>query len=268
MNKNQIMMSAAMLEAMWEVRKKDMLDLITPFIMYAVAVTTSPEEEINLNLVQSNVQKNYGYTDIPISIIEKVLRRNPYKAVKKENHKFVLIKNIDLEFEQMEKRREECESYLSALGISLAGYLNEHCKKADNLKKENAIQFLHNFFSRYGLQVGTDSLVKTKISVKDYEIDYYIAKYIFECKDNGKKEYKYLMDLIKGYFLRLAIYVQPENGDINKSRYSNIIFFYDTPFLINLLGYSGEEKANSANLLHNMLKKQKGKFGFFFAYKR
>lgn len=263
MNKNQIMMSAAMLEAMWEVRRKDMLDLITPFIMYAVAVTTSPEEEINLNLVQSNVQKNYGYTDIPISIIEKVLKRNTYQAVRKENHKFILIKDIDLEFSQMEKRKEECESYLSILGISLAKYLNEHCKKANNFKEENTIQYLHNFFSRYGLQVGIDSLVRAKISVKDYEIDYYIAKYIFECKDNGKKEYKYLMDLIKGYFLRLAIYVQPENGDINKSRYSNVIFFYDTPFLINLLGYSGEEKANSANLLHNMLKKQKGKFRFF-----
>lgn len=47
MNENQVMISAAMLEAMWQSRKKDMLDLITPFIVFAVAQNNSVGEEID-----------------------------------------------------------------------------------------------------------------------------------------------------------------------------------------------------------------------------
>ena len=42
MNGNQAIISAAMLEATWESRKKDMLDLVAPFVMYATATLTSP----------------------------------------------------------------------------------------------------------------------------------------------------------------------------------------------------------------------------------
>ena len=45
MNNNQTMISAAMLEAVWQSRKKDMIDLITPFVMYATATLTSPGEK-------------------------------------------------------------------------------------------------------------------------------------------------------------------------------------------------------------------------------
>lgn len=36
MENKQALMSAALLEAIWGSRKKDMIDLITPFILYAV----------------------------------------------------------------------------------------------------------------------------------------------------------------------------------------------------------------------------------------
>ena len=37
MNTNQVLVSAALLETLWANRKKDMLDLIAPFVMYATA---------------------------------------------------------------------------------------------------------------------------------------------------------------------------------------------------------------------------------------
>lgn len=48
MNNNQTMISAAMLEAVWQSRKKDMIDLITPFVMYATATLTSPGEKVDI----------------------------------------------------------------------------------------------------------------------------------------------------------------------------------------------------------------------------
>lgn len=263
MNNNQIMISAAMLEAVWQSRKKDMIDLITPFIMYATATLTSPSEIINLQKVQNYVQQNYAYTNMPESIIKKVFARNPYSSIKRRNHNYYLASPIDQQISQMDARRKECEQYLRILGEKLSVFLNAHCKKSGNFTDSRAIDCLHTFFSRYGLQVGTDDLASVSISPKDYEIDYYIARFIFECKDANSEEYSYLNDLIKGYFLRLALYIQPENGDIKSANYSNTTFFYDTPFLIDLLGYSSNEKEYNATLLHNMLQLQNGKFCYF-----
>lgn len=36
MENRQSLVSAAMLEAIWSSRKKDLIDLITPFVLYAV----------------------------------------------------------------------------------------------------------------------------------------------------------------------------------------------------------------------------------------
>lgn len=263
MNNNQTMISVAMLEAVWQSRKKDMIDLITPFVMYATATLTSPGEKINIQKVQNYVQQNYAYTDMPESIIKKVFARNPYSSVERKNHNYYLVSPIDSQISQMDSRRKECEQYLRVLGEKLSIYLNLHCKKASGFTDSRAIDCLHTFFSRYGLQIGTDDLASVSISPKDYEIDYYIARFIFECKDADNEEYVYLNDLIKGYFLRLALYIQPENGDIKSANYSNTTFFYDTPFLIDLLGYSGSERESKAVLLHKMLQRQNGKFCYF-----
>lgn len=263
MNGNQAIISVAMLEATWESRKKDILDLIAPFVMYATATLTSPGEKVNVQKVLKYVRDKFAYKNMPESIVKKVLSRNPYSAIKKEKGNFFLLSAIDDEIEKMNKRRNKCESYLCILGEKLGQYLNSHCKKTRGITNEQAIKCLHSFFSRYGLEVGTDDLASASISSKDYEIDYYIARFIFDCKDEKKVEYQYLNDLIKGYFLRLAIYVQPENGSLISANYMNTTFFYDTPFLLDLLGYSSKEREENAKLLHSMLKKQNGRFCYF-----
>ena len=263
MTNNQAMVSAAMLEAVWATRKKDMIDLITPFVMYATATLTLVGQKIDTKKVQRYVQTNYAYTDMPESIIKKVLARNPYSAVRREERNFIFEKAIDNEIMRMDERKKQCEEYLYILGKELSKFLKTHCRREKNFSEEKAIECLHQFFARYGMQVGTDSLVSANISPKDYETEYYIARFIFKCKDDNSREYEYLKDLIKGYFLRQAIYIQPENGEIITASYTNITFFYDTPFLLDLLGYSGEERERNAVALHKMLQKQKGKFAYF-----
>lgn len=263
MNNNQTMISAAMLEAVWQSRKKDMIDLITPFVMYATATLTSPGEKVDIQKVQNYVQHNFAYTDMPEVIIKKVFARKPYSSIERRNHNYYLVSPIDSEISQMDSRRKDCERYLHVLGEKLSVYLNAHCKRTGNFTDSRAINCLHTFFSRYGLQIGTNDLASVSISPKDYETDYYIARFIFECKDASNEEFEHLNDLIKGYFLRLALYIQPENGDIKSANHSNTTFFYDTPFLIDLLGYSGSEREHNALLLHNMLQRQNGKFCYF-----
>lgn len=263
MNNGQALVSAAMLEAIWGSRKKDMIDLITPFILYAVAKQTSPGEQIDTKAVQKYVQENNAYPDLPESIIKAALSRNPQSAIEKKDKKFILSRPLDDEISRMDQRKQECTEHISRIGDRLAQYLTDHCKKGVPVSQESAISRLHSFFARYGLQVGTESLASVKIKPEEYESDYYIARFIFECKDEQDALYPSIIDLVKGYFLRLAIYIQPENGNIQAASFANTSFVLDTPVLLDLLGYQGEERKNNANALFKMLKRQKAKLYYF-----
>lgn len=201
MNTNQVLVSAALLETLWANRKKDMLDLIAPFVMYATAKLTAPNYKISIRDVQKYIQLNFAYEDIPISIIERVLSRNPFDAIEKRSGLFYLSKPIDAEIEKIDKRKSECQEHLDYLGNEILTFLTFHCKRAKVKSKDQAINSLYSFFSRYSLQVGTNDLASVKISPSEYEIDYYISRYIFECRDNHSISYQYLIDLVKGYFL-------------------------------------------------------------------
>ena len=58
--------------------------------------------------------------------------------------------------------------------------------------------------------------------------------------------------------------MQPENGNLRSANYRNVDFYYDTPILLNILGYQSEEEKKAANLLHEQLRKQKANFCFFY----
>lgn len=58
--------SVAMLETLWETRRSDMLDLITPFVKFAIAHTFSLNEIINITDVASFVKKEFGYNELNV----------------------------------------------------------------------------------------------------------------------------------------------------------------------------------------------------------
>lgn len=163
----------------------------------------------------------------------------------------------------MEKRKQQCTEHIACIGGRLSQYLTDHCKSKVPVSQEDAIGRLHSFFARYGLEVGTENLAGVIIKPKEYESDYYIARFIFTCKDENDPLYQSIIDLVKGYFLRLAIYIQPENGNIQSASFVNTIFVLDTPVLIDLLGYQGEERKNNVSTLVKMLKRQKSKLCYF-----
>ena len=263
MNQSQAVVSAAILEAIWASRKKDMIDLITPFILYAVAKKTSPGGAIDTKAVQEYVQVNNAYPDLPESIVKAALSRNPYSAIEKREKRFYLTKALDEEVDRIDQREKECRSHISAIGVKLSQYLSDHCQRSKQISQENAIDKLHSFFTRYGLEVGTENLASVQIKPEDYEADYYIARFIFECKDSNDLLYDSIIDLVKGYLLRLAIYIQPENGNIQSASFANTSFVLDTPILLSLLGYLGEERKNNALSLVKMLSQQYAKLYYF-----
>lgn len=265
MNNTVLTTSAVMMETMWEEKRKDLLDLITPFVLYSIAQKTSIGGEIKIDYILQNMKDFYGYSDIPDSVIRKILNRNSKKCIKRERNKYFLIKDLGEFSDNFDKRCKECDDRINKIGNKLAIYLRNHCTRwKQNYTSEECILHLQDFFSRYGLFVGIDRLEQQiELSPKEHEIDYYIARYIYDNKKDNTIEYKDILDLVKGYFLKTVVYLQPENGNLLSANYRNVDFYYDTPILLNLLGYQSEDEEKAAHLLHEKLGKQKANFYYF-----
>ncbi len=260
-NKNALT-GIVMLETMWVTRKKDLIDLISPFVHYTVAKQTTPGDTIDINRVHKSVVEDFGYSDMPKSIITKVLNRTP-ALFSRHDGKYTFLRSIDLEVQQFEKRREECEQKISHVGSDLATYYGMHVRRKRKISSDEAIHILQSFFSRHGIYVGTDRLEEQELSPQEQELDYYTAQYIFEKRSQNANEFGYIIDLVKGYYLQSAIYLQAENGNLTTANYSNVTFYYDTPLLLRLLGWRTDEDQEAASELHELLKKRKGRFAYF-----
>lgn len=262
MNNKTALTGTVLLEAYWATRKKDMLDLIAPFVQYGVAKTTTIGERIDVSKVTQIIRNDFGYSDIPESAVIKVINRDQ-DHFRKSNKNYYLHASLDDQVERLTHRKIECLSKIDSIGNKLFEYLRMHCRKSKITSKEQCVDFLQEFFSLFALQVGLESLEKESISYKNDEINYYIAQYIFEKKAERGSEYETILDLTKGYLLRTAIYLQIDNPNIGAASYKNTSIYYDTPFLIQLLGCQSEKEADSARSLHSSLKKQGAKFYYF-----
>ena len=251
-----------MLETMWKSRAQDLLDLISPFVLYASARVSSPNEIIDKNNVLTIIKQEFGYTDMPMVVVEKVFKRNP-RLFQRSHGEYRLIGNTDVIVGEIEKRRTECETKINMISGQLIDYFEKHTNSHKKITADKAVNYLQGFFSRHGIFVGTNQLEEHSDENEWREYDYYIAQYIFEKKDAHEIEYDYVIDLVKGYFLQSALYTQAGNGNIISSTYRNVSFYYDTPFLLRLLGYKTSEDEKAAIELHKALEKQRGKFFYF-----
>ena len=100
MNRNTII-SLAMLYALWQSNRQDLLDLIRPFVLYAVGNTTRVNSEIEISHVCSYMEDEFGYKSIQIAVVDRILTREVSSKVQKDNRcierknkRFVYIKSL------------------------------------------------------------------------------------------------------------------------------------------------------------------------------
>ena len=93
--------SLAMLYALWQSSRKDLLDLIRPFVLYAVGNTTEINSEIDIALICDYMEREFGYKSIQVAVIKRILDREAsskiqkdYRCIEKKNKQFILIKSL------------------------------------------------------------------------------------------------------------------------------------------------------------------------------
>lgn len=262
MKNETLLMGVAMLETLWETQKKDLIDLISPLINYVVAKTTAEGEIVDIYKVTQMMQDDFAYDSLPVAVVRKAIMRDK-EHFKKKNKNIVLIKALDNEFEKIESKKKECQQLIGNIGKSLYEYLLSHCTRSKIKSQEQVFGFFQAYMKQYGISVGFEELDYMDVSINQSEINYYISDYIYSVKNSEERKYAEIINIVKGYFLQSAMYLQAENPDIMTATYKNVAFYYDTPFLLNLLGYQSESEHEAAYALHNMLKEEGASFYYF-----
>lgn len=270
MKKNAII-SLAMLYALWQTKRSDLLDLIRPFVLYAVGVTTKVGDIIDVEGICRYMESEFGYQSFQCAVVERILLRETSDAIKqesriikKENRKFILIASLSTQVENFNSKRLVCKEHSDAVTTALAGYLNHNraCRR-DNYTSSEAEVFLLSFFERQGGSIVLSADDLRQISFKNSELDFFIGKFILEENEKRSSLMDYIVELVKGYFVTTALYLQAENLDVTHASFSNVIFYLDTRLLLALLGFKSSQENESVQEMVKSLQRNGAKLACF-----
>lgn len=270
MKKNAII-SLAMLYALWQTNRSDLLDLIRPFVLYAVGVTTKVGSVIDVKGICKYMESEFGYHSFQYAVVKRILMRETSdeisqekRIIKKENHNFVLIASLDAQVELFNSKRTVCKEHSDAVTTALSNYLNQnHACKRDNYTASEAEAILLSFFERQGgsIVLSTDDL--RQISFKNSELDFFVGKFILEENENRSLLMDYTVELVKGYFVTTALYLQAENIDVTRASFSNVTFYLDTRLLLAFLGFKSSQENESVQEMVESLQRNGAKLACF-----
>lgn len=270
MKKNAII-SLAMLYALWQTKRSDLLDLIRPFVLYAVGVTTKVGDIIDVEGICRYMESEFGYQSFQCAVVERILLRETSDAIKqesriikKDNRKFILIASLSTQVEKFNSKRLVCKEHSDAVTTALAGYLNHNraCRR-DNYTSSAVEVFLLSFFERQGGSIVLSADDLRQISFKNSELDFFIGKFILEENEKRSPLMDYIVELVKGYFVTTALYLQAENLDVTHASFSNVTFYLDTRLLLALLGFKSSQENESVQEMVKSLQRNGAKLACF-----
>ena len=250
---NNVLTSTAVLSAIWKTRNMDLLDLLLPFFEYSIAKNTNVGDKIDLQIVQKHFESEFGYKNTSVYVIQKILNRNSAKF-KKDKGDYILSVNLDSDVQEFESRRIEGKKQREVVIQSLSEWLS---KRVSTKYQDNAPlteRALVHFFRERGILAseGNDSL--ETIPLKNNEEDYYIAQFIIRESKTDSLVYKYISDMVTGFFISTAYSLQALNGNIKTAKFQKTRVYLDTRIVLRCLGLSSDEENKAAKELIQMIR--------------
>lgn len=251
-NTNDILISASVLSTYWEYGRNDMLDLLMPFLKYAIASTTKVNDKVPVEQITNMFKQDFGYYEIPINVIKTLLNRLSPKLLRKNKGDYYLIDSLSEELEEYRNRRIEKKERQDKVSQALTNYLNAKIP-GSKYESESALYFLFNFFQRKGIFIYKNTEQLNEIYSKPDRINYEIAQFVLEQNRTKSVLFEYIVEMVEGYFISTAISYQ-NSSNSSKTKFKNMKCYLDTRIIINALGlHLPEELTQSTREFINML---------------
>ena len=260
---NNLLTSTAMLSAYWEKEKKDVLDLMMPFLKYSIGKTTKVGTVIDVSKLVVHFKQEFGYDTMPMGVFTGLLNRLCPNFLNKTKEKYTLKKSLDDEITRFERGHALFEEHRSKVVTALSEYLNQQTFLNRHYTPEATMTALINFFAANGICIIKDTVMLEALRRNEDHQQYYIAQFIIDEYNKKTEVFSYIEDMVKGFFVSTALTIQPQNTDVARSKAQDLSCFLDTRLVINALGFCLPEERTSALEVLKMLTEKGAKLFCF-----
>lgn len=261
----------AMIQALWNSEHQDLIDLITPFVLYGVGKTTKAGQKIDIDAVRKIMEDEFGYEAFPIAVIKRALQREyahkqskiePY--IKKQKKDYFLVQNIADNNTQFISKRMICKEHVGDVVGKIKDYFNERkVNKRDSYTTDEIENYLLNFIEEQGGAIINSIDDLRRILSKNNEINYCLGRFILYEYEQKSVLFDYIEELVNGYFVTAALYIQPENDNITTALFKDVTFYIDTRLLLAFLGYKDDQENESTQKMIKSLYKSGARLACF-----
>lgn len=248
MNSNNLITNA-LLATTWECSRKDYIDLISPFIVYA----SYHESDINSRYIDINKVKTFIKAEFSMTIVESVIicvfnrNKNLFFSKKIDGSKRYYTNSASTyDFTEFERKRlENSRNYDYFIEKMAVYFKNEMSKDWDKKRLEDKLfKFINHNFSR---------ILTFDNQTSNYR-DLELANFLNYISENDRSLLLILQNIVKGQMIYTAIYAQNIADADCKQKMRNLNVYFDTTFIFNLLGYGGKYNEEYTNQIVSLLK--------------
>jgi hypothetical protein len=247
MDNQNALTSTALLASIWEKEKKDTIELILPFVTYAIGKITSIGNQIDVSLVAAFLSNNFGFSKIPHSVLYKAFTRLTKKSIlKKNNHKLSLCKDLNESCRNIDLQQNKVRDQTARVIEELTEYLN--LKKKYLLKKDMSQEEVQNYFVKFlesrGYFIYAEIGKLREIPSNENTLHYHISQFIIAEYEKKSELFLYIESIVKGLLLSRVVY-----GYIDlqyNEKFKDVCMFMDTTLLLHIFGFKGNEDNNAA----------------------
>ena len=241
----------ALLESLKANRISDEIDLFLPFI--AVTLSEIAGEEVTPYLLQDKFAQSFGITP-PISAIQVFMTRaKKRKLLHRVNHAF-FPNNEEVEKWKngYSNKKDDIEASLEILRGDFKSFALEHFDKSiDDGECEILItEFIEKNISSVATQ---NRFEKSQLKSKIKNTDHVTASFISHIHKARTSTLEHFSRIVKGMVLANYLCFADKIG--SKKKFDSITAYLDTPIIVGMLGFSGNQKQKSINEFISLLKK-------------
>lgn len=253
---NYTLASVAMLNSIFSITNRDLLDSLIPFVKTAIHKTTEVGDEVKLDAVTRYLNTTFGFTTIPLSVTRTLLKRLSPTYLSKRFDTFYLKTGLEADVARFAKNEYKYKQHCEQVGNDLASYLCE-CSGNANVDSTQALDYLLFFFESHGF-----SLAKSPKSIaflpsnKKKSYEYQVGQFILNEMEKESSTFDFILEMLQGFFLSLAISLHTQSGGGGKERFKQTCCYLDIRIILDALQCNTEESSKASLELIKMLQEQ------------
>jgi len=231
----QTIISLALLKAQWEVQRKDYLEIFVPFVVECIRL--GDYSVVSLPQLRKDIEWRFGLR-IPQHALKLILNRVKAKGfVQAENKMLVPVFRKLSEHGFAVIQQKVIQSHEKVVQ-SLLEF--SHSRFSMDIGPAEAEAALHHFLQSdpllsIGKLISPDT--KSLLPKTGPSVQYIIASFIQEIEATRPTEFDHLETIVKGSMLASALFL-PDPARTER-KFKNTEIYFDTSFLIFVLGHAG-----------------------------